>query len=62
MCIRDRVTTPEGTTTKITDDDPSTLWVRNGDKYPALLTLDLGKEEYVDVLELYFEDVYKRQE
>ena len=49
------VTTPEGTTTKITDDDPSTLWVRNGDKYPALLTLDLGKEEYVDVLELYFE-------
>lgn len=49
------VTTPEGTTTKITDGDVGTLWVRNGDKYPALLTLDLGKEEYVDVLELYFE-------
>ena len=49
------VTTPEGTTSKITDNDLGTLWVRSGDKYPVLLTLDLGKEEYVDVLELYFE-------
>ena len=49
------VTTPEGVTDKITDENTSSLWVRNGDKYPALLTLDLGEEAYVDVLELYFE-------
>lgn len=44
-------------TDKITDGNPSTLWVSSNGSYPVEIIVDLGNEEYVDYMELYFEKV-----
>ena len=49
------VTTPTGETSLITDGDTGSLWVSNGDNYPAQIVLELDEEQYVDIMELYFE-------
>ena len=49
------VTTPTGETSLITDGDTGSLWVSNGDYYPAQIVLELDEEQYVDIMELYFE-------
>ena len=49
------VTTPTGETSLITDGDTGSLWVSNGDNYPAQIVLELDEEQYVDIMKLYFE-------
>ena len=48
------VTAPTGETSLITDGDTGSLWVSNGDYYPAQIVLELDEEQYVDIMELYF--------
>ena len=55
MALGASVTTPTGETSLITDGDTGSLWVSNGDNYPAQIVLELDEEQYVDIMELYFE-------
>ena len=55
MALGASVTTPTGETSLITDGDTGSLWVSNGDYYPAQIVLELDEEQYVDIMELYFE-------